>query len=96
MPEQDLNRKAFMEYLLREFPDARVDTSYESVRKVWCFRVSLPLGTIHSAAATEDFLADTPTPQIMSKLESFLLAEHLRDMGSTRVIVTKQGLSMDF
>lgn len=95
MPDQE-KRNAITEFLSREFPESQIDTSYESVHKVWSFRINLPAGSFHLAAVTDDFLHNTQVADLLPRLKTFLLVEHLRDMGTARVIVTKQGLALDF
>ena len=43
----------------------------------------------------EAFLRGCETGQIAATLEDFMLAEHLREMGMTPVVVTPEGLKLE-
>jgi hypothetical protein len=44
---------------------------------------------------TEAFLTVCDASQIPATLEEFTLAEHLREMGATAVVVTPEGLKLE-
>lgn len=85
---------AVRKYLETEFPGSAMDDWFESGRQAHSFRISGE-GFQHLATVSLEFLDDTDSLEIASRLKGFLLAEHLRDLGSTRVIVTSDGLSLE-
>lgn len=81
-------------YLEAEFPGCKIEDWYEAGRKSQSFRVAE--GQVHHLATVSvAFMEDRDAADIGPTLTGFLLAEHLRDLGTTRVIVGNEGLSLE-
>ncbi|MFP5214009.1 MAG: hypothetical protein ACLGPL_11600 [Acidobacteriota bacterium] len=85
---------AVRQYLVKEFPDGTIDVSREQERKGHSFTINRQ-GSVHLTTILDEFLDGRNATEIPSTLSKFLLAEHLRDMAGTRIIVTGTGLSTD-
>jgi hypothetical protein len=86
---------AVLEYLDSEFPGCVVEDWYESARAAQSFRISTAR-TNHLATVLDEFFVGWEASKIGPVLKGFLLAEHLRDLGSTRVIVASDGLKLEY
>jgi hypothetical protein len=82
-------------YLQAEFPGCSIEDWYAPERKIFCFKVSGPGATYHAFVSPE-FLDGHEAPGIGPKLARFTLAEHLRDLPSQPVLVTKNGLELEY
>jgi len=85
---------AVLGYLAGEFPDCTVEDWYEAGRNAQSFRI-VKGQSHHLATVSREFMEDRNASDIGPALTTFLLAEHLRDLGSTRVIVGNDGLSLE-
>jgi hypothetical protein len=85
--------QAVQEYLRTEFPDAKIDIKHQPQERVHVFQI-LHQGKRYSAIMVEAFLQGCEAAQIPATLEDFTLAEHLREMGMTPVVVTPEGLKL--
>jgi hypothetical protein len=85
--------KAVEGYLRREFPGAQVQVKYEPRERIHVFEV-LQEGKSHRAIIVEAFLSFCDVLQIPATLSEFTLAEHLRELGTTAVVVTLDGLKL--
>lgn len=81
-------------YLTGEFPGCTVEDWYEAERNAQSFRI-VKGQSHHLATVSGEFMEDRNASEISPALTAFLLAEHLRDLGSTRVIVGNDGLSLE-
>jgi hypothetical protein len=90
----DKKIQAIREYLQEEFPGAVIEDRREPDEKAYVFRIGA--GTVpHVARITDPFLAGCEAPKVASRLRAFTLAEHLRDMGGTAIVVTPDGLKLE-
>ena len=85
---------AVREYLADEFPGCTVEDWYEAGRKAQSFRI-VEGQSHHLATVSREFMEDRDASDIGPTLTAFLLAEHLRDLGTIRVIVGNDGLSLE-
>lgn len=90
----DEKLQAVEDYLLKEFREAKVEIRSNAVEQTHRFQI-LHQGKTHCTIVVEAFLKSCETEQIVPTLEDFLLAEHLRDMGMTPVVVTPEGLKLE-
>ena len=81
-------------YLRNEFPGSKIEVKHEPREQTHVFRISYE-GKSHRAIFVEAFLSFCEVSQISDTLEDFTLAEHLRDLGSTAVVVTLDGLKLE-
>jgi hypothetical protein len=81
-------------YLQREFPGSKVEVKHEPREQVHVFRISHE-GKSHRAIIVEAFLSFCTVSQIPVTLGEFTLAEHLRELGATAVVVTLDGLKLE-
>ncbi len=81
-------------YLLQEFREAKIEIKSNAVEQTHRFQI-LDQGKTHCAIVVETFLKSCETEKIAATLEAFMLAEHLRDMGITPVVVTLEGLKLE-
>ena len=85
---------AVQDYLKSEFPGSEVEMKYEPRERIHVFHVRHE-GKSHRAIVVEAFLSFCDAEQIPATLEEFTLAEHLREMGATAVVVTPEGLKLE-
>ncbi len=85
--------KAVRDYLEKEFPGWVVEEWEEAGGRMRHFRVSGE-GKTHNTVVTREFFEGRPPEDIDATLTEFLLAEHLREMGTTRVFVMNAGLEV--
>lgn len=81
-------------YLRSEFPGSKVEVKHEPKERTHVFQV-LQEGKFHRAIILEAFLSFCEVTQIPAALREFTLAEHLRDLGATAVVVTPDGLKLE-
>jgi len=81
-------------YLLSEFPGSKIEVKYEPRERIHVYHI-LHEGKSHRAILTEAFLGFCDASQIPATLAEFTLAEHLREMGTTAVVVTPEGLKLE-
>jgi hypothetical protein len=86
--------KAVQHYLQSEFPDSEIEVRFEPDEKVHIFQI-FQQDKSHRAIVTETFLNVREAPQIQATLKAFTLAEHLREMGTTAVVVASHGLQLE-
>lgn len=86
--------QAVEDYLLREFQDAKIEIKSNTVEQTHRFYLRHQ-GKSHCAIVVEAFLQGCGTDLIPATLEDFTLAEHLREMGMTPVVVTPEGLKLE-
>ncbi len=86
--------KALQDYFQSEFPGSEIESRYEPREKVHEYRI-LCGGKTHRAIVLETFLNACEAEQIPTALKEFTLAEHLREMGETTVVVTMEGLKLE-
>ncbi|MDY6856377.1 MAG: hypothetical protein SWO11_17090 [Thermodesulfobacteriota bacterium] len=86
--------KAVYAYIKNEFDGCIIEDTYDMLRTVQTFRVAYE-ESVFKITILKDFFDDKNPSDIPALLQSFLLAEHLRDMGSTPLIVTKEGLTLE-
>jgi hypothetical protein len=86
--------KGVHSYLQSEFPGSEIEVRYEPGEKVHVFQI-LQQGKSHRAIVTETFLNVREASQIPATLKAFTLAEHLRELGATPVVVTPHGLQLE-
>jgi hypothetical protein len=84
---------AVREYLRKEFAGFTIEDWSESGQKAHLFRVTGER-RVHNASIAEDFLNELETGEVESKLRSFTLAEHLREIPDTPIMVTRNGLKL--
>jgi hypothetical protein len=80
-------------YLRSEFPGSEVRGKHEPREELHVFEV-LHEGRSHRAMILDAFLSFNDVLQIPAILKEFTLAEHLRELGNTPVIVTLDGLKL--
>jgi hypothetical protein len=85
--------QAVEDYLQTEFPDAKIEVKHEPMERIHRFQI-LHQGKAHCAIVVEAFLEGCAVAQIATTLQAFTLAEHLRDLGVTPVVVTPEGLKL--
>ena len=85
--------QAVQEYLMTEFPDAKIDIKHQPQERVHVFQI-LHQGKRYCAIVGEAFLQGCEATQIPATLVDFTLAEHLRELGITPVVVTPEGLKL--
>jgi hypothetical protein len=86
--------QAVEDYLRSEFPDAKIEVKYNAAERTHRFHI-LHQGKVHIALVMEAFLQGCATAEIAGTLKSFTLAEHLRELGVTPVVVTLEGLKLE-
>ena len=82
------------DYLLSEFSGSTAEESYNSDSKDYTFYL-IHKGTTYIAKVSDEFIDTTNASDIEGTLRTFLLAEHLRDLAGTCVVVTKAGLELE-
>lgn len=85
--------QAVEDYLQSEFPQAKIEIKWEPRERVHRFHV-VHQGKSHCAIIVEAFLQGFAAPMIAAALQDFLVAEHLREMGVTPLVVTPEGLKL--
>jgi hypothetical protein len=86
--------KAVHTYLQSEFPGSEIEFRYEPGEKVHVFQI-VQQGKSHRALVTEAFLNVREASLVEATLKAFTLAEHLRELGATPVVVTPHGLQLE-
>jgi hypothetical protein len=86
--------QAVEDYLQTEFPDATIEVKHEPLERIHRFQI-LHQGKPHCAKVVEAFLQGWAAEQIQATLQTFTLAEHLRDLGVTPIVVTPEGLKLE-
>ena len=93
MPKQE-KIDIIRDYFLSEFSGSTAEESYNSDSKAYTFQLSHK-GTTYIAKVSDEFLDATKASDIVVTLRTFLLAEHLRDLAGTCVVVTQAGLELE-
>ena len=86
--------KAVEGYLQNEFPGSKIEVKHEPREQNHVFRITHE-GKSHRAIIVEAFLSFCDVSQIPATLREFTLAEHLRELGATAVVVTLDGLKLE-
>jgi hypothetical protein len=86
--------KAVEGYLQSEFQGSQIEVKHEPGEQIHVFCISHE-GKSHRAVIVEAFLSFCDVSEIPSTLKSFTLAEHLRELGATAVVVTLGGLKLE-
>lgn len=86
---------AIREFLQGAFPGERVDDRYDAQRKAHTFDITAKGGT-RRVIVEEGFLAAQEAAGIPGRLQDFTLIEHLRELGSTPLRVTEEGLKLEY
>lgn len=86
---------AVRQYLESEFSGFAVEGGREASQGIHRFTISQGAST-HHALIAEEFLESHSLEEIGEKLRNFLLAEHLKEMNTTPVLVTNTGLSLEY
>lgn len=86
--------QAVVDYLQVEFPGAKIEIKFNAAERTHRLNM-FHQGKAHCAIVTEAFLQESPADQIAVTLRSFTLAEHLRELGMTPVVVTLEGLKLE-
>jgi hypothetical protein len=81
-------------YLQSEFPGSKVEVKHEPREQIHVFHI-VHEGKSHRAKIVEAFLSFCDISQIPVMLREFTLAEHLRELGATAVVVTPDGLKLE-
>jgi hypothetical protein len=91
----DTKIAAVREYIKNEFPDSTIEDSLSAELQGQYFKISSQ-GRSYNTIVSFDFLNHHEASQIPVILKKYVLAEHLRDLGSTTVIVAKTGLKLEY
>jgi hypothetical protein len=91
----DTKIAAVREYIKNEFPDSTMEDSPSAEFQGQYFKIS-SRGRSYNTIVSFDFLNDHEASQIPEILKKYILAEHLRDLGATPVIVAKTGLKLEY
>ncbi|MCE5242331.1 MAG: hypothetical protein ABFD98_20315 [Syntrophobacteraceae bacterium] len=86
---------AVREFLQEAYPGERVEDRYDAQRMAHTFDITAK-GVPHRVIVEEGFLAVQEASSIPGKLKDFTLIEHLRELGSTPLRVTKEGLKLEY
>lgn len=86
---------AVRQYLESEFSGFAIQGGREASEGMHRFTISQGDRT-HYALIAEEFLESHNLEEIGKKLRKFLLAEHLKEMSTTPVLVTNTGLSLEY
>lgn len=86
---------AVRQYLESEFSGFAVEGGREPSQGIHRFTISHGDST-HYALIAEEFLESHNLEEIGERLRNFLLAEHLKEMSTTPVLVTNTGLSLEY
>jgi hypothetical protein len=84
---------AVQEYLMTEFPDAKIDIKQQPQEPVHVCQI-LHQGKRYCTIVSEAFLQGCEAATIPATLQEFTLAEHLRELGMTPVVVMPEGLKL--
>ncbi len=93
MTFDDEKIKAVGDFLIISFPGGQLSTRYDGPSRSQVFAMSLG-GSTYTAMIRDDFFQQHPAAEIASKLDGFLLIEHLQDMPGTTFVVTPVGLEL--
>ncbi|GKT09465.1 hypothetical protein DSTSK_27700 [Desulforhabdus sp. TSK] len=91
----EAKKAAVRQYLESEFSGFAVEGGREASDGIHRFTISQGDST-HYALIAEEFLESHSLEEIGEKLRNFLLAEHLKEMSTTPVLVTNIGLSLEY
>lgn len=86
--------QAVEDYLRTQFPGVKLEVKYEAAERIHRFHI-LHQEKSHYAIVVEAFLQRCAADKIPATLQAFMLAEHLRDLGVTPVVVTPEGLKLE-
>jgi hypothetical protein len=84
---------AVREYFYEQVPNAEIRDSYDAGRLAQVFRVEASdLGGFRDAVISTEFLMEHPPDKLAKVLKGWRVAEHLRSMKGTEVLVTTWGI----
>jgi hypothetical protein len=86
--------QAVEDYLQTEFPDAKIEIKWEPRERIHRCHI-LHQGKPHCVIIVEAFLQGFAAALIPAALQDFTVAEHLREMGMTPLVVTPEGLKLE-
>jgi len=85
---------AVREYLRSQFQGCAIEDLFDEGRMSQTFTITCGK-SIFIARIQKEFLDNRGSSDISGLLRTFLLAEHLRDLENTPVIITNSGLSLE-
>ena len=84
---------AVRNYFYEQVPNAEIRDSYDAGRLAQVFRVEASdLGGVRDAVISTEFLMEHPPDKLGKVLKGWRVAEHLRSMKGTEVLVTTWGI----
>jgi len=84
---------AVREYFYEQVPNAEIRDSYDAGRLAQVFRVEASdLGGFRDAVISTEFLMEHKPDKLAKVLKGWRVAEHLRSMKGTEVLVTTWGI----
>ena len=84
---------AVREYFYEQIPNTEIRDSYDAGRLAQVFRVEASdLGGFRDAVISTEFLMEHPSNKLAKVLKGWRVAEHLRSMKVTEVLVTTWGI----
>jgi hypothetical protein len=84
---------AVREYFYEQVPNAEIRDSYDAGRLAQVFRVEASdLGGFRDAVVSTEFLMEHQPDKLGKVLKGWRVAEHLRSMNGTEVLVTTWGI----
>ncbi len=84
---------AVREYFSQQVPDAEIRDSYDAGRLAQVFRVEASdFGGFRDAVISTEFLMEHPPNKLAKVLKGWRVAEHLRSMSGTEVLVSTWGI----
>lgn len=81
-------------YLSREFPGSVIEDRYDPGRKLHVFQVAGGKAP-HVVLVSDAFLGMCEASEMAATLTVMTVAEHLREMGATPIVVTPEGLKLE-
>ena len=86
---------AVREYLESELPGCSIEDSRDFDQGGQTFRIAFG-GAMYVTIVSDEFLDKLNSTDIPESLRRFTLAEHLRELPSTPVLVTNVGLKLEY
>ena len=84
---------AVRQYFYEQVPNAEIRDSYDAGRLAQVFRVEAnDLGGFRDAVISTEFLMEHPADKLTKVLKGWRVAEHLRSMKGTELLVTSWGI----
>lgn len=82
-------------FLKNAFPEAEIQDWEDEELQAHSFRLE-ERGSTYLTAIENSFLNGIESARLASRLADFLLIEHLRDLPDTLVVVTREGLKLQY